>query len=175
MYGHALKSVCFEVNNLCLSWSRDRAVRVRSRSDCTSVGCSMTVSQRAIGQRAIGQRTVGQRTVGQRAMGQRTVDQRTISLAHGTFCRVHRWNLHLAHINRRPCRSPTSLPATLTSLFVRRKVKWNEEQKVGAQDAHARKCGKLFTGAFSIARHLREVSRGEVCVRSKVDEAYIHN
>lgn len=154
-----------EASKLCFSWSRDRAVRVRSRSDCISVGCGMTVSQKAIGQRAIGQRAVGWGAIG----------QRTIGLALGTFCRVHQWNLHPAHINCRPRRSPTSLPATLTGLFVRGKVKWDKEQEVGAEDAHARKGGKLFTGAFSIARHLREVSRGEVCVRSKVDEAYIHN
>lgn len=119
--------------------------------------------------------TVNQKAIGQRAIGQRTIGQRTIGLALGTFCRVHRWNLHLAHINRRPCRSPTSLPATLAGLFVRGKVKRDEEQEVGAEDAHARKGGELFTCAFSIARHLREVSRGEVCVRSKVDEAYIPN
>lgn len=114
-------------------------------------------------------------TIGQRAIGKRAVGQRTIDLTHGTFCRVYRWNLHFAHINRRPCRSPTSLPATLTSLFVRCKVKGDEEKEVGAEDADACKGGKLFARAFSIARHLREVSRGEICVRSKVDEAYIHN
>lgn len=88
------------------------------------------------------------------------------------FGRIHRRNLHLAHVNRSSCRSPASLPSSLTGLFIRGEVEGYEEEEIGAQDTHASKGGKFFTGALAVTREIGEVSRGKVGVGSEVHEAW---
>lgn len=60
---------------------------------------------------------------------------------------------------------------SLAVLLVGCEVEGDEEEEVGADDAHACKGGEFLSGAFACIRHPREVCRGEVGVRRKVDEA----
>lgn len=50
-------------------------------------------------------------------------------------------------------------------------VEGDEEEEVGADDAHAGERCEFFSGALSGVRHPLEVGRGEVCVRCEVDES----
>lgn len=100
-----------------------------------------------------------------------TIGQRSIDVVQDILGRIHRQNLHLAHSDHSPRRRSTSLPSLLACLFVCRKVKGDEEKEVGAQDAHASKGSKLFTGAPAVTREVGKVRRREVCVGGEVDEA----
>lgn len=61
----------------------------------------------------------------------------------------------------------------LAALLVGGKVEGDEEHQVRRQDTHARESGKLLAGAAASVGHVGEVSRGEVGVRGKVDEAEV--
>jgi len=60
----------------------------------------------------------------------------------------------------------------LAVLLVRCDVEGDEEQQVGADDAHAGERGKLLAGALAGVRHPLEVGRGEIGVGGEVDEAW---
>ena len=60
----------------------------------------------------------------------------------------------------------------LAVLLVRRDVEGDEEQEVGAEDAHAGEGGELLARALAGVGHPLEVGRGEVGVGGEVDEAW---
>ncbi len=63
----------------------------------------------------------------------------------------------------------------LAALLVRGKVKRDEKHQVRRQDTDTGESRKLLAGAATSVGHPREVSRGEVRVRCKVDEAEIND
>lgn len=60
----------------------------------------------------------------------------------------------------------------LAVLLVGRDVEGDEEEEVGAEDAHAGEGGELLAGALAGVGHPVEVGRGEVGVGGEVDEAW---
>ena len=81
------------------------------------------------------------------------------SQMHSIFHALHVRHFHPAHVDRRPrCRLAESSallpsPSALRIVFlVCSEIERDEEEKVGGEDAHARKSSKFFTGAFARGR-----------------------
>jgi len=65
--------------------------------------------------------------------------------------------------------------STLSREFIGREVEADEQKEVAAQDTTTSKGSELLASTSARIGHPRPVGRGEVSVRSEVDEAEVNN
>ncbi len=101
-------------------------------------------------------------------VGPGTTRRRTVDLAgRGRLGVREVGQRSLAHAAQRLARRLLA-----TRLLVGRRIEGDEENKVRAENGDTGERSKLLAGASASVGHEREIGRGEVCVRGKVDEAY---
>jgi len=88
---------------------------------------------------------------------------------------VRIWKRKILHRYKRLLSSVPPRSSRDGLLPVGGEVEGDEEQEIRAQDAHASKRGKLFTGTSTIVWRRWEVSVAEISVGRKIDEAQVND
>ena len=77
------------------------------------------------------------------------------------------------HSNERFSSSVAPWSSSLALLSIGCEVEGDEENEVGAENAHASECSEFLACADSVVRHPLEIDACEVSVGSEVDEAKV--
>lgn len=91
----------------------------------------------------------------------------TISLGSSS----RRGDLEVAHVDQGLLASVAARTADLGFLLIGGDVEGDEQEQVGGDDTDTSESSEFLTGALAHVGGPREVSRGEVSVRSEVDKA----
>jgi len=82
-------------------------------------------------------------------------------------------DLKVLHLDGGQLAGVAAGPPCLGGALIGGEVKGDEEEEVGAQDAHAGESSKFLASAAARVRHPLEVGAGEVGVGGEVDEAEV--